>query len=63
VHRSHPSPAGIKDRPLIGNRVPQAFAFGNVHQRIYVPQLLPDADSTGDLYLNQLDWSGKVLGH
>lgn len=60
---SAPSSAGIKDKPLTGTRVPQSFAFDNVHQRIYVPQLLPDADSTGDLYLNQLDWSGKVLGH
>jgi hypothetical protein len=58
-----PSSPGIKDKPLTGTRVPQSFAFDNVHQRIYVPQLLPDADSTGDLYLNQLDWSGKVLGH
>jgi hypothetical protein len=58
-----PSSPLIKNKPLTGTRVPQSYAFDNVHQRIYVVQLLPGADSTGDLYLNQLDWTGTLLGH
>jgi hypothetical protein len=58
-----PSSLLLKNKPLTGTRVQQSYAFDNVHQRIYVVQLLPGADSTGDLYLSQLDWTGKLLGH
>lgn len=60
---SDASDPALKNLPLTDTRVPQSFAFDNVHQRIYVAQLLPGADLTGDLYINQLDWSGKLLGH
>lgn len=58
-----PSTRLLKNAGLTGARVPQSFAFDNTHHRIYVVQLLPGADSRGDLYLTQLDWSGKKLGH
>ncbi|WP_369186412.1 Teichoic acid biosynthesis protein C (Precursor) [Streptomyces sp. R08] len=41
----------------------QSFAFDEVHQRLYVLQLRTGGADAGNLCLNQLDYSGKLLGH
>ncbi|GAA4634871.1 hypothetical protein GCM10023196_078150 [Actinoallomurus vinaceus] len=53
----------FRNKPLTGSRAAQSFAFDNAHRRIYVAQRGSGATSDGNLYLNQLDWSGKRLGH
>lgn len=41
----------------------QSFAFDEVHQRLYVLQLRTGGADAGNLCLNQLDYTGKLLGH
>ncbi|MFJ2892739.1 Teichoic acid biosynthesis protein C (Precursor) [Streptomyces sp. NPDC087305] len=41
----------------------QSFAFDEVHQRLYVLQLRTGGADAGNLCLNQLDYTGKSLGH
>ena len=41
----------------------QSFALDEVHQRLYVLQLRTGGADTGNLCLNQLDYTGKALGH
>lgn len=41
----------------------QSFAFDEVHQRLYALQLRTGGADAGNLCLNQLDYTGKLLGH
>ncbi|GAB3963550.1 hypothetical protein GCM10029978_021770 [Actinoallomurus acanthiterrae] len=66
VFRSEPAASPtllFRNKPLAGSRAAQSFAFDNAHRRIYVAQRGSGATSGGNLYLNQLDWSGKRLGY
>ncbi|KKZ67142.1 hypothetical protein EMCG_07164 [[Emmonsia] crescens] len=46
------------------NRVQQSFAFDNINRRLFVAQLQDGkSDTSGDLCITQLDFSGKYIGY
>ena len=54
----------FRSKPLYDNTVQQGFAFDNVNHRLFVSQLRDGTkDTTGDLCITELDFSGKRLGH
>jgi hypothetical protein len=61
---SKPSYDLFRDKPLHDDTVQQGFAFDNANRRLFVAQRRNDADETsGDLCITQLDFSGKTVGH
>ncbi|KAK4248964.1 hypothetical protein C7999DRAFT_13190 [Corynascus novoguineensis] len=61
---SKPSYDLFRSKPLHDDTVQQGFAFDNVNRRLFVAQRKNGADDTsGDLAITQLDFSGKELGH
>ncbi|KAL2015084.1 hypothetical protein VTK56DRAFT_6323 [Thermocarpiscus australiensis] len=61
---TEPSYDLFRSKPLHDDTVQQGFAFDNVNRRLFVAQRRNGADETsGDLCITQLDFSGKSLGH
>ncbi|KAK4234087.1 putative major teichoic acid biosynthesis protein C [Achaetomium macrosporum] len=61
---SKPSYDLFRSKPLHDDTVQQGFAFDNVNRRLFVSQRRNGAsDTSGDLCITQLDFSGKEVGH
>ncbi|KAK4038977.1 putative major teichoic acid biosynthesis protein C [Parachaetomium inaequale] len=61
---SKPSYDLFRNKPLHDDTVQQGFAFDNTNRRLFVSQRRNGATETsGDLCITQLDFSGKYLGH
>ena len=60
---SKPSYDLFRNKPLHDDAVQQGFAFDNTNRRLFVSQRRNGAsDTSGDLCITQLDFSGKILG-
>jgi hypothetical protein len=61
---SKPSYDLFRSKPLHDDTVQQGFTFDNVNRRLFVSQRRNGAsDTSGDLCITQLDFSGKEVGH
>lgn len=61
---TQPSYDLFRSKTLHDNTVQQGFAFDNVNRRLFVSQLRDStSDTSGDLCITQLDFSGKQLGY
>ncbi|PGH02001.1 hypothetical protein GX51_04933 [Blastomyces parvus] len=61
---SKPSYDLFRGKNLHDNRVQQSLAFDNVNRRLFIAQLRDGTgDTSGDLCITQLDFSGNYQGH
>lgn len=61
---TEPSYDLFRSKALHDDTVQQGFAFDNTNRRLFVSQRLNGAsDTSGNLCITQLDFSGKILGH